>query len=332
VALDISIPTMSGGRHRLNRAFFMMSLMAIILGEAPPCLASATVRSPIPVAISVDSRTAALGLPAGVTLIDLRGNRIIRRVANIAADVRGITPCTDGKSFVVATSTTVLRLQADDAYEPRQVHDLKLGQRVAVSPSCDSIAIFGSSERAVEVKNLRSADHFSIETPLGTSDACFDPQSAELVVLSTSGSVGRAKGRYLSRIQVTEPGQIIAIGCLQNGEVILSTLSGALLTRGLRSTSEIAGLVCDMRGYTCAQARDGKLLLSIRNNEGALASKLLIYFREAYVEVRSHPLPNVAGGIGANRDGSLVLVVTENSAELLHLDNLIVSKTIAMKL
>jgi hypothetical protein len=283
-------------------------------------LASSSLRSPLPIAFSADSSKVLVANPnGGVAIFDAVRGGLLGEVEGITDVIVGMMPCSNGGRFIVLTETSALLLGSEHGSAPRHLLSLSEDQRAAVSPDCGRLAVYVPNERLITIAVLGTSARRVVKTSTAIADTCFVPNSkgSELAILFASGAV-RVNGIRGSRdIPTSSLDKLIGIVCLQDGELLVNTSLGSSVTRRGRFDDMQPGFHCDFADGTCAQARGGRMLVSIRSASGTIAPELRIYVRDpAKRRERSHPLPATPVSVSSNRDGTLVAVAFKGSAPL----------------
>ena len=250
-------------------------------------------------------------------------------LSSVAFDSRtnGLFFC-GSKALLAWTETAVVRIDPrTGAEEP--VMPLAEGERIAVAPRCDSVAIFGPDRKEVTVFFLASRRKFAFEAALGTRAACYAGDESSVMMLATSGALFEGELQKKRRRNALPPagsGEAFGIACfgkhgiaIGGREVEIRHVAGAV--SGTR-----VPLACSLEYHGCSVSADGRTVATLSDDTGKAMKAIRFQSTSrlkglATVALTGVPVsiavsPSGASAVATFAQGSPVVVSRANGAHL----------------
>jgi hypothetical protein len=232
------------------------------------------------------------------------------------------------KSLLAWTETAVVRIDPrSGAEEP--VMPLAEGERIAVAPRCDSVAIFGAERKEVTVFFLASRRKFAFDAAPGTRAACYSGDESSVVMLATSGALFEGelqKKRRRNALSPAASGDAFGIACFGKHGIAIGGREVEVRHAAGAASGTRVPLMCSLEFRGCAVSADGRTVATMSDESGKTMKALRFQSTSrlkglATVALTDAPVsvalsPSGASAVATFAQGSPVVVSRATGAHL----------------
>ena len=280
-----------------------------LAGSVPAAMATMTIDRHAVNAIARDGSIAAItdqaSVGSGVRFVDVARGKLLGIYDTDPATISVIRFCEKARdAFVHHTNGALTRVEIDTG-RAAPLTQLDPEDRLAISPGCNTIAVFSPKSKAIEVRNLINDKRRNISTPLGTSHACFVHEDL-LALLATSGAVRLARLGDPPRVESIKIGKApISFGCADD---FLALSSPTLELRAREKWNHMTSIpvVCDLAD-TCGISKSRAVVAAISDERGRPQKTLTFYEIGSGKVVEHVELPALPMAMAMSRDASIVI-------------------------
>jgi len=192
-------------------------------------------------------------------------------LSSVAFDSRtnGLFFC-GSKALLAWTDDAVMRIDPrSGAEEP--VMPLAEGERIAVAPRCDSVAIFGADRKEVTVFFLASRRKFAFDAALGTRAVCYSGDESSVVMLATSGALFEGelqKKRRRNPLSPASGNEALGIACFGKHGVAIGGREVEVRHAAGAASGTRVPLMCSLEYRGCSVSADGRTVATMSDETG----------------------------------------------------------------
>jgi hypothetical protein len=310
----------------------MSRLLVLVLGATFAFSANAATTTRVPdIALFDASETlvaiGANGAPDGGSTLSVYDAAIGAGLSTTHFDSRthGLFFC-GSKEMLAWTEKAVLRIDPRSGTE-ETIMPLAPGERIAVAPRCDSVAIYGAERRDVTVHFLASRRKITFELP-GTRAACYAGDESAVMALTTSGEMFEGelqKKRRRIPLPATATGDAFGIACFGKHGLAIGGREAEIRSAAAASGKRVP-LACSLEYHRCSMSADGRTLGTTSDETGKVLKAIRFHSTSRLKGLDSVPLadfpvsiavsPSGASAVATFAQGSAVLVSRANGSHL----------------